>query len=327
MDGTIGQGFESPHLQKASLERERFFFKVNKMEKSNNNNLVLGIICILLASLGFGTHGVFVRLAGDLPLFEKTLFRNLVTFFIALPIFLKTKHKIDVSLLKANTVPLIVRAIGGTLGIFCNYYALTKLNIADATMLNKMSPFFALIFSVFILKEKPNFKQLILIIIAFVGALFVIKPTASNVLLFPSLIGLIGGIGAGIAYTCIRYLSKNKVDTTFIVLFFSLFSIIVNLPLALMNFKPMSLSQLIYLLLAGIFASLGQFGITYAYKAAPAKEISVYDYSQVIFSAIMGYLVFKQMIDGYSLLGYVIIISSGIMMFFINKKKSNTLNC
>ena len=126
MDGTIGQGFESPHLQKASLERERFFFKVYKMEKSNNNNLVLGIICILLASLGFGTHGVFVRLAGDLPLFEKTLFRNLVTFFIALPIFLKNKHKIDLPLLKANTVPLLVRAIGGTLGIFCNYYALTK---------------------------------------------------------------------------------------------------------------------------------------------------------------------------------------------------------
>ena len=71
------------------------------------------------------------------------------------------------------------------------------------------------------------------------------------------------------------------------------------------NFSPMSIKQLIYLLFAGIFASLGQFAVTAAYANAPAKEISIFDYSKIIFSGILGYIVFNQKPDTYSLIGYL----------------------
>ena len=75
------------------------------------------------------------------------------------------------------------------------------------------------------------------------------------------------------------------------------------------------------LLGAGLAAAGGQFSITAAYKFAPAKEISVYDYSQIIFSALLGFILFSQLPDIWSFIGYVIICGVGIAMFFYNNRK------
>ena len=103
-------------------------------------------------------------------------------------------------------------------------------------------------------------------------------------------------------------------------LFFSAFSCIVCLPFMLIHFEPMSARQVLFLLLAGLCACVGQFGITQAYIYAPAKEISVYDYTQVIFTALLGFAFFAQVPDILSVLGYVLICASGVGMFFYNKK-------
>ena len=83
----------------------------------------------------------------------------------------------------------------------------------------------------------------------------------------------------------------------------------------------MSLLQLVYLILAGTFACVGQLGITKAYICAPAREISVYDYTQVIFAAALGFLVFGDIPDLLSVVGYVLICGAGVAMFFYNKKR------
>ena len=72
-------------------------------------------------------------------------------------------------------------------------------------------------------------------------------------------------------------------------------------------YTPMSIKQLFYLLMAGVFASIGQFGITIAYKYAPAKEISIFDYSNILFSAMISFLVFGVLPDTLSFIGYFII--------------------
>ena len=84
----------------------------------------------------------------------------------------------------------------------------------------------------------------------------------------------------------------------------------------------MSGSQLVILLLAGLAAAGGQFSITAAYCYAPAKEISIYDYSQIIFAAGLGFLVFGQIPDALSWLGYFIICGMAVLMFFYNNKKA-----
>lgn len=262
----------------------------------------------------------FVRLAGDLPSVQKSFFRNAVAFIFALVILLKS----GTSLLparKSNIGVLITRAVCGTIGILCNFYAVDNLVLSDASMLNKMSPFFAVIFSLIFLKEKTTLVQTLGVITAFLGSLLIIKPTFTNMELIPSIIGLVGGIAAGAAYTAVRALGLKGEKGPYIVFFFSGFSCLVTLPFLIFDYHMMSAEQWIILIIAGLAAAGGQFTITAAYRYAPAKEISVYDYSQIIFSAVFGFFMFSDIPDIWSILGYIIICGMAVIMFLYNNRK------
>jgi drug/metabolite transporter (DMT)-like permease len=279
-----------------------------------------GIVYIICSAFCFALMNCFVRLSGDLPTIEKSFFRNFVAAIFAAIILIRDKET-GFKYNKKDIPLLLLRSVAGTCGILGNFYAVDRLNIADASMLNKLSPFFAIIFSFIFLKEKPKVVQSIGVVVAFVGALFIIKPTGDFGDIVPALCGLGGGMGAGIAYTAVRALGKRGVKGPLIVFFFSVFSSLVCLPYLIFNFKPMSMWQLGSLLLAGLAASGGQFSITAAYSNAPAKEISVFDYSQIIFAALLGYALFDQLPDIYSIWGYVIICGASVAMFLYNNKE------
>ena len=279
-----------------------------------------GIICIIMSAFCFALMSFFVRMAGDLPQIQKSFFRNFVAAIFAGIILMK--NGVSFHCKKENLGYMLGRSICGTIGILCNFYAVDHLVLADASMLNKMSPFFAVIFSYFLLKEKITVPQGLFVIGAFVGSLFVIKPTFSNMDLLPSLIGLCGGIGAGAAYTMVRKLGERGEKGPFIVFFFSTFSCVVTLPWLLFDYHPMSLAQIGILLFAGLSAAGGQFSITAAYCYAPAREISVYDYSQIIFSAGLGFFFFEQIPDLLSWIGYAVICLMAVAMFLYNNRRT-----
>lgn len=293
---------------------------------SRVSNRQKGMICIILSAFCFAWMNAFVRLAGDLPFIQKSFFRNLVALLFALAMLLREHGSLKP---QKGTLPfLLIRAAAGTVGILCNFYAIDHLALSDASILNKMSPFFAILCSWVFLKEKLNWKQGLIVIGAFIGSLFVIKPSFANADLFPSLIGLLGGLGAGVAYTMVRRLGQIGANKAYIVFFFSAFSCVVTLPYLILSYMPMSWKQLLILILAGLAAAGGQFGVTSAYCYAPAKEISVYDYTQIIFAAGLGFLLFAQIPDWLSILGYCIIISMAAAMFIYNKNadKSHSIS-
>lgn len=277
------------------------------------------ILYIICSALFFALMNAFVRLSGDIPSIQKSFFRNFVSMIFALMIILKNHDGFKWK--QGNLKYLVLRATFGTIGILCNFYAVDHLVLSDASMLNKMSPFFAIVFSYIILKERANIVQWLGVIIAFLGSLLIIKPTFSNMDLVPSVIGLCGGLGAGIAYTMVRVLGQRGENKSLIVFFFSTFSCLITLPYLIFSYQHMNLQQIIFLLLAGICACVGQFSITNAYCYAPAKEVSVYDYSQIIFSAILGFFIFNQTPDTLSIIGYLVICSMAILMFIYNNRK------
>lgn len=277
-----------------------------------------GIFYIICSAFCFALMNTFVRLSGDLPSFQKSFFRNLIALIIAIGIL--KKSDIGFKFKKENLKYFILRSTAGTIGILCNYYAVDHLLLSDASMLSKLSPFFAIIFSYFMLKEKISLFQFFSVVIAFIGCLFIVKP-GFNLNIFPSAIGVLGAMGAGCAYTTVRVLSNKGEKGPFIVFFFSAFSCLVTLPYLIFNYHHMALWQIGFLLLAGLAASGGQFSVTAAYANAPAKEISVFDYSQVIFAALMGFFLFGQMPDLFSVLGYCIILAVAVVMFIRNNKK------
>ena len=284
-----------------------------------------GIFFIVLSAFFFALMGLFVRLAGDLPTFQKCFFRNAIAMLVAFATLCKSK---SFKFKKGSLPILIARSVAGTVGIVCNFYAIDHLAVADASILNKLSPFFAILFSAIILREKAGWKNWVLIAVAFFGALFVIKPSFSLQTTIPALVGVLGGFGAGLAYTFVRMLGGKGERTPVIVFFFSLFSSIAVLPMMIIQFEPMQFIQVLYLLLAGLCASVAQFSITTAYSCAPAREISVFDYSQVLFSALLGIFILWEFPDYLSVIGYVIIIGAGVVKYFIalreHKKQQKT---
>ena len=284
------------------------------------NKKYMGVVYIVIAAFFFALMSLFVKLSGNLPVFQKSFFRNIVALFFALIILVRKKPDIHIN--KGDFLGLVLRATFGTIGVLCNFYAVDHLLLADATILNKLSPFFAVIMGALILKEKIKPFQIITISCALLGALFVIKP-GSGIIAMPALIGLLGGLGAGSAYTMVRWLGKRGVSGPFVVFFFSAFSCLVLAPFTFINYVPMTSSQLICLILAGTSAAIAQFAITNAYFYAPAREISVFDYSQILFSALLGFFIFHQVPDGLSWVGYGIILGSAIANFIFNKKVAN----
>lgn len=281
-------------------------------------NTTKGILSVIGAGFFFALMTFFVRLSGDLPTMEKAFFRNAVAALVSFVMLSKSSEGFSVK--KQSLPSLFLRSLFGTAGLICNFYAIDRLNISDANMLNKLSPFFAIIASYFILKEKATVKEWAAVIVAFLGALFIIKPSFELTSVY-ALIGALGGLGAGLAYTFVRKLGKMGERGPVIVMFFSTFSCLVTLPGLILNFKPMSAVQFIILLLAGISATGGQLCITRAYTFAPAKEISVFDYTQVIFAAVLGFFFFDQIPDIYSVTGYVIIIGCAVYKWMLGKKE------
>ncbi|MDO5146432.1 MAG: DMT family transporter [Eubacteriales bacterium] len=281
-----------------------------------------GILLIISSAFFFALMNLMVRFAGDLPSIEKSFFRNFVAVIFAFVTLKRTNTPIQVP--KGTWKPLLLRSICGTLGILCNFYAIDHLMLADASILNKLSPFFAILFSFLLLKEKVSPFAAACVFTAFVGSLFIIKPGFSLFdTSFPAFIGLLGGLGAGVAYTYVRILGTHGVKGPFIVFFFSSFSCLVTLPYLIFNFHPMSFSQFGCLILAGLFASGGQFTITAAYTYAPARDISIYDYSQILFSTLLGFFFFGQIPDALSFVGYGIIILASLAMFLFNQRKAD----
>lgn len=180
------------------LDRIRYTISMNDKKQ--------GIIYIIMAGFFFALMTFFVRMSGDLPTMQKAFFRNAVAAVAAVILLAKSDEGFKIK--KDSWKGLFLRSFFGTTGLICNFYAVDHLAIADANILNKLSPFFAIIMSYFVLKEKANKTEWLCVVTAFIGAVFVVKPSM-NVQFFNAMIGVIGGFGAGVAYTFVRKLGKQ----------------------------------------------------------------------------------------------------------------------
>jgi len=275
------------------------------------SNRLKGVLCIVASAFGFAVMAACVRLADDygapISSIQKSFFRNIFALAIALVVFLRSSTCQGPRSVRAWGV-LILRSILGTGGIFAHFYALSHISIAEGQTLNKTAPFFTVLMAWLFLREKVNRHQIAALVLAFVGVLLIAKPGFAGVYSLPLAMGVLGGVCAGGAYTCVRSLRSHHVDSAVIVVFFSAFSCLAACPFMAADFTPMTLVQVLVLLVAGAGAAIGQFGITAAYGFAAPREIAVYDYSNILFTAIFGFFLFSQVPDIWSVFGIIAIV-------------------
>lgn len=280
-----------------------------------------GIFSILASAFGFALMAVFVRwcddFGGPVSSFQKSFFRNLVALVIAATVFVRVRRaavppREPVSG-RAMAV-ILLRSVLGTVGIFANFYALSHIPIAEGQTLNKTAPFFTVLFAGIFLGERPGWRQCGVLALAFLGVTMIVKPGFAGAAAFPLAMGLLGGLCAGGAYACVRRLGLWQVEGTLIILVFSAFSCLASVPFMLHRLDPMTFAQVLALLGAGAGAAIGQFGITAAYRFAAPSSIAVYDYSNIVFTAVFGYLLFGQRPDLWSVGGMLLVIAAAVLM-------------
>jgi drug/metabolite transporter (DMT)-like permease len=268
---------------------------------------------MLLSALSFSVMQVFVKLtSSEVGTFEQTFFRNLVSLFIAAGMVRREKLRVFQEM-KRGRWALWGRSFFGFLGVVLFFYATGQARQADVAMLNRASPVFVTLFAALFLKEKITPVKVASTFLCLTGAYVAMQPSFdSNP--FPLLAALSAAVVSGVAYTMLSY-CKNYVNPSVIVFHFSAFSTVCSLVLMLPRFVVPSLPVLAMLLLIGVFAAGGQFLLTYAYQRAPASEVSIYQYSGVVFTAALSYLVFGESLSGSSLLGGALILGAIFWVF------------
>ncbi|MFD3158448.1 DMT family transporter [Haloimpatiens sp. FM7330] len=279
------------------------------------DNKPKAVALMLASALFFAFMGAMVKKAGNLPVFEKVFFRNLISLIVAFSVVRKSGSKMFGK--KENQGYLLARSLMGLLGVILYFYAISNMYLADSAMLNKLSPFFVTLFACLFLKEKLSKIQIPALIVVFIAVLLIIKPRF-DFSIVPALAGFISAVFAGAAYTLVRFL-KDKEEPSTVVFYFSFVSVVGMLPLMLLNFKVPTVMQLVYLLSTGVFAAFAQFSLTIAYKYAPASEIAIYNYSNIIFSAIIGFFIWNEIPDKMSIVGGIIIIVTAMLVYLYNK--------
>ncbi|WP_442878094.1 DMT family transporter [Cetobacterium sp.] len=283
------------------------------------NNTLKGAIWMCISALGMALMGATVKFIGsDISTFEKLFFRNLIGVFLLL-YSIRGKNINIWGSSPHSRLFMVYRCIAGLTGAVLYFYCINKLYLADSSLLNKLSPFFVTIFATIFLKEKLEKHQIPVLIVVLFGALLVIKPKFSFEML-PALAGFMSAVFAGGAYTLVRYLRTMEEPTT-LVLWFSAFSTIGMIPpMLIKGFVVPNSTQLLYLVLTGIFATIGQIALAYAYKYALASQVSIYQYLSIIFSAIIGFIFWKEIPDLLSLIGGCIILGAAFFNYKVSKK-------
>ena len=258
------------------------------------------------------------KLVPGVPAMEKTFFTAFVCMIAAWIVQIRRHHEAP-HFLRKDIKDLTLRAIYGIISMWLTFWCASAMEIGDAQALFNLGPSFTMIYAHFALKERFDRKQALLVALAFIGGLFVVKPSFHNVYLVPALAAVLCGCIGGVAHAYIRKLSVyNKVEGNAVILYNYTFSAAVELLLCLKIFVVPDAKQLLFMLAAGGFCFLTQVFMTTAFTLAAASEVSVYKYSQIIISSVLGMLLFAEYPDVFSVAGYIIIIGAAVIMWKYN---------
>lgn len=282
--------------------------------EKTRSQLGLGIALMLGASLSYALMGVSVKIAGrDLPLLTLLLGRSLVLVcasYLLLRIRRSTPRP-------GNPKLILGRSLTGFVAMGCYYYAITQIPLANAVTLQFMSPLFVALFSATLLGERVGGTLVVCIVLAGTGATLIVAPDFTT-FGADSLFAMASAVLAGISYVMVRELRRTDTPET-IVFNFALFSLVFASPaLFLLERVPTPL-ELAALLGTGLFAFSGQILMTYAFRVLEVAFASVFSYSTVLFSALVGFLALGETPTLTAALGAVFIIAAGVAVSLARK--------
>lgn len=271
-------------------------------------NLLLGALLILIAELCMASMGAMVKHLGETLPNEMVVFvRNIAGLLTLIPLYLSQKS----CTLKTKVLHLhLLRGIAGVSAMYCFFYALIHLPLADGMLLKMTAPLFMPLIAFFWLSEGISRWTVIALGIGFAGVWIILDPT--NELNWFAMVGLAGGLFAALAKVTIRRLAKSE-PTARIVIYFALVGSTVSvIPLSWAWVTP-GVEEIVFMIGVGLVGTLGQLALTRGYSVANAGTVAPLSYFSVVFGGIYGYLLWQEIPTQQFLLGALLIAVAGLL--------------
>lgn len=277
-----------------------------------------GIALALISNALFILVGVIVReLSQTIDIFQILLFRQLVFVTLLMPSIISN---IDAMLHPKMVSMHVWRVTGAFIALYFSFLTVSNIPFADATALGFLKVLFVAVISRLFLKENVGWTRMTTILVGFTGVMLVVQPTLESESLFYVGTGLVAALGAAIAVICVRKMA-NVESKTVVLAYQAIFVGAVALIPAIIEWQWPTWSELALLVLVGVISSIGQcFGVT-AYKWGEANVVSNVEYSQMIYSMVLGYLLFAELPNSLALIGASVILFSAILPFIIKAKQ------
>ena len=293
-----------------------------------DNQVSMGIKYMLFASFLFAFMGAAAKeLSDSMSSIEVVFFRNVFgVILILISIYRKP-------LIQTGGRPglLIFRGMAGFIALLFFFYNISQIPLGEAMTFSKTSTIFTAIFAYIFVKEKLGVKGWIGVFIGFIGILFITKFDGSS-LDKTDYLGILCGVGAGLAYTSIRELRKFYDSRAIVLSFMSIgtigplilliigsFYVNKDLDFLFATFVIPKDNDWYIIILLGLFATFAQIYMTKAYSCAKAGIIGTISYSNIAFSIILGIILGDTLPDIWISFGILLIILSGLL---VSSKKS-----
>jgi drug/metabolite transporter (DMT)-like permease len=271
-----------------------------------NRNLFLAIGCLTISALLFSVMGICIRYASQsVDNYTIVFFRNLVGLVLFLPFIFKQ----GINFVKTEKLWMHTwRSLIGLAAMYGFFYAIAHLKLSNAMVFTYSSPIFIPLIAWLFLKEKITTAMLCAAGLGFIGVFCVAKPD-QGLLNWISIIGIASSLFASMAFVTVRALTQTEPPER-IVFYFCLIGSLISVIPMFWVWRPYHLHELFFLIAAGVLANVSQIFMSHAYRLAPAGQIAPVNYMAIIFAGIWGFLLWNEVPDLYSLMGFGIILSA-----------------
>lgn len=257
---------------------------------------------MVFAAFTFSLMKVCVKLVSHIPALEIILFRCIISLIISVAFLWRQK----VSVWGNNKVLLFLRGIAGAIALSLYFYLLQQIPLAAAASMQYLSPVFAAVLGIFIVKEVLKWQQLLFFLVSFSGVL-VVSGFDTRINFIQLVIGISAALFTGLAYNIIRKLKKTE-HPLVIIFYFPL----VTLPVAAIAsifqwVSPVGIDWL-YLFLVGVLTQIAQYFMTRSYQEEELSKVSIVNYSGILYSIIFGFLVFGETYEWMSYVGMAMVV-------------------
>lgn len=268
-----------------------------------------GCIWMALCGLGFSVMAAFVKMAGQAGIntFEITFFRCLFGFVMLLPFIMKAGlTSLHTQHIKAH----VLRSALGIVAMACAYLGIAKLELATYTALSFTKPLFAVVLAVLILKEDVRWRRWAATLVGFLGVLVMVRP-GSGAFNPWALLALGDAVSIALLITILKRLPAS--ETPLIMLFYyGVIATILVAPPAIYFWQWPQPVEWLYLVIVGATGALSQYWWILAFKAGEASVVAPFDYLRLLFAGTIGYVIFVELPDHWTLIGAGLIIGSTV---------------